>query len=37
LAKHALDIPYSAAVGIVVLDLFMGVMINLLSVSLLSN
>lgn len=37
LAKHALEIPYSAAVGIVVLDLFMGVMINLLSVSLLSN
>lgn len=37
LARHALKIPYSAAIGIVVLDLFFSIMVSILSAGLLNS
>jgi hypothetical protein len=37
LTRHTLEIPYSAAVGIVVLDLFLSMMISMLSAALLAG
>lgn len=35
LARHTLSIPYSAAIGLIILDLFLSIMISLLNASLL--
>ncbi len=37
LTKNILNIPYSAAIGIVVLELFLGIMMSILSAGLLSQ
>lgn len=37
LAKHTLKIPYSAAIGIVVLDLFLSMMMSIMSAALLAQ
>lgn len=37
LAKKTLHIPYSAAIGIVIIDLFLGIMISILSAGLLAQ